>query len=158
MIVFLKNNRPHCKDLEQLYGQKYEVISTKREIKMDLPLQLGVAVYHVAKLRMLEFYYTVAPSWCGLGCRSRTLMVEYISPHFFIDRSDFQMCQMDTDSNYFAFSEDDIEQLIKPKMREEHQRDKIICLPSERKNLHPTFQVDGVRFTCAQYDKESLVF
>jgi hypothetical protein len=25
---------------------------------------------------------TVAPSWCGLGCRSRTLMVEYISPWF----------------------------------------------------------------------------
>ncbi len=22
-------------------------------------------------------------SWCGLGCRSRTLMVEYINPHFF---------------------------------------------------------------------------
>jgi hypothetical protein len=27
---------------------------------------------------------TVAPSWCGLGCRSRTLMVEYISPWFFL--------------------------------------------------------------------------
>ncbi len=27
---------------------------------------------------------TVAPSWCGLGCRSRTLMVEYISPLFSI--------------------------------------------------------------------------
>ncbi len=40
-----KNNSPHFKDLEQLYGQKYEVISTKREIKMDLPLQIGVAVY-----------------------------------------------------------------------------------------------------------------
>ncbi len=26
---------------------------------------------------------TVAPSWCGLGCRSRTLMVEYISPLFY---------------------------------------------------------------------------
>ncbi len=27
--------------------------------------------------------YTVAPSWCGLGCRSRTLMVEYINPLFY---------------------------------------------------------------------------
>ncbi len=27
---------------------------------------------------------TVAPSWCGLGCRSRTLMVQYISPQFFL--------------------------------------------------------------------------
>jgi hypothetical protein len=29
----------------------------------------------------------------------------------------------------------------------------IIFLPSESKELHPTFQVDGVRFTSAQYDK-----
>ncbi len=27
---------------------------------------------------------TVAPSWCGLGCRSRSLMVEYISPWFYV--------------------------------------------------------------------------
>ncbi len=26
----------------------------------------------------------MAPLWCGLGCRSRTLMVEYISPWFFL--------------------------------------------------------------------------
>ena len=52
-----KINSPHFKDLELLYGQKYEVISTKREIRMDLPLQIGVAVYHLAKLRMLDFYY-----------------------------------------------------------------------------------------------------
>ena len=39
-----KINSPHFKDLEQLYGQKYEVTSTKREIRMDLPLQIGVAV------------------------------------------------------------------------------------------------------------------
>ncbi len=35
--------------------------------------------------RQLEPYLRanmVAPSWCGLGCRSRTLMVEYISPCF----------------------------------------------------------------------------
>jgi hypothetical protein len=49
-----KINSPHFKDLEELYGQKYEVTSTKREITMDLPLQIGVAVYHLAKLRMLE--------------------------------------------------------------------------------------------------------
>ena len=50
-----KINSPHFKDLEQLYGQKYEVISTKRTIAMDLPLQIGVAVYYLAKLRMLDF-------------------------------------------------------------------------------------------------------
>ncbi len=45
-----KIKSPHFKDLELLYGLKYEVISTKREIIFDLPLQVGVAVYHLAKL------------------------------------------------------------------------------------------------------------
>jgi hypothetical protein len=40
-----------------LNGQKYEVISTKREIRMGLPLQTGLAVCPLAKLRMLDFYY-----------------------------------------------------------------------------------------------------
>jgi hypothetical protein len=128
-----KINSPHFKDLEILYGQKYEVTSTKREITMDLPLQIGVAVYHLAKLRMLQFYYNFIDKY--------------------IDRSDFQMCQMDTDSNYFAFSEDDIDKIIKPEMREEYERDKINFLPSESEELHPTFQVDGVRFTYKMYDK-----
>ncbi len=35
----------------------------------------------------------------------------------YIDRSYFQMCQMYTDSNYVAFSEDDIDKIIKPEMR-----------------------------------------
>jgi hypothetical protein len=32
----------------------------------------------------------------------------------YIDRSDFELLEMDTDSNYFAFSENSIEKLIKP--------------------------------------------
>ena len=74
-----KINNPHFKDLEQLYGQKNEVIATKREIRMNLPLQIGVAVYHLAKLRMLQFYY------------------DFIDKY--IDRSDFELLEMDTDSN-----------------------------------------------------------
>ena len=106
-----KINSPHFKDLELLYGQKYEVISTKREICQDLPLQIGVAVYHLAKLRMLQFYY------------------DFIDKY--IEREDFELLEMDTDSNYFAFSEDSIEKLIKPHMREEYKKDKYNFLPSE---------------------------
>ncbi len=100
---------------------------------MELPLQIGVAVYHLAKLRMLQFYY------------------QFIDKY--VDWSDFEMCQMDTDSNYIAFSEDSIEKLIKPEMREEYGKDRYNFLPSESKEIHPTFQVDGIRFTCAQFDK-----
>ena len=41
-------------------------------------------------------------------------------------------------------------------MRKEHERNKYYFLPPERNELHPTFQVDGLRFTCAQYDKRRL--
>ena len=61
---------------------------------MDLPLQIGVAVYNLAKLRMLQFYY---------DCIDK-----------YVDRSDYQILQMDTDSNYFAFSENTLEEIIKP--------------------------------------------
>ncbi len=88
---------------------------------MDLPLQIGVAVYHLAKLRMLDFYYNFIDKY--------------------IDRSDFELLEMDTDSNYFAFSEDSIEKLIKPEMKEEYENDKYNFLPSESKESHPTFQV-----------------
>ncbi len=60
---------------------------------MDLPLRKRVAVYHQAKLRMPQFYY------------------QFIDKY--IDRSDFELFKMDTDSNYFAFSQDNIDKLIK---------------------------------------------
>ena len=67
---------------------------------MDLPLQIGVAVYQLAKLKMLDFYYNFIDKY--------------------IDRSDFELLEMDTDSNYFAFSEDSIDKLIKPDMIDEY--------------------------------------
>jgi len=118
--------------LEELYGETYEVTSTKREIKEDLPLQIGAAVYQLAKLRMLKFYY------------------DFIDKY--IDRSDFELLEMDTDSNYFAFSADNIDKLIKPEMRDEYEKDKHNFLPRESQDLHPTFQVDGQRFTLEKYD------
>jgi hypothetical protein len=118
-----------------LYGESYEVISAKREIKMDLALQMGVAVYHLAKLRMLEFYY------------------DFID--IYIDRQDFELTEMDTDSSYFAFSEDNINKIIKPEMLDEYNKDKYNFLPRESKDLHPTFKVDEKAFTLAAYDKRT---
>ena len=73
----------------------------------------------------------------------------------FIDRSDYEMIEMDTDSNYFAFSEDNIEKLIKPELREQYVKEKYNFLPSESDELHPTFNVDGKRFTMKQYEKRT---
>ena len=84
---------------------------------------------------MLQFYY------------------EFIDKY--IDRSDFELLEMDTDSNYFAFSEDNIDKLIKPHMREEYEKDKLNFSPSESEELHPTFKVDDEPFTLAAYDKRT---
>jgi hypothetical protein len=105
---------------------------------MDLPLQIGVAVYHFAKLRMLELYY------------------DFIDKY--IDRSDFELLEMDTDSNYFAFSEDSIDKLVKPEVREDYEnlKDKYNFSPRESDELHPIFQVDGKSFTLAKYDRRTM--
>ncbi len=67
---------------------------------IELPLQIGVVVYHLAKLRMLQFYY------------------DFIDKYINIE--DFKLTEMDTDNNFFSFSEDSIDKLIKPHMREEY--------------------------------------
>lgn len=62
-------------DIDKI-GQAYELESRKLWITIRCPYQVGIAVCQLAKLRMLEFYYD------------------------FLDRTDFELIQMDTDSNY----------------------------------------------------------
>ena len=66
---------------------------------------------------MLQFYYTFIDKY--------------------IDRSDFEVCRMDTGSKYIAFSEDSIEKLIKPHLRQEYEKDKYNFLPRDSEELHP---------------------
>jgi hypothetical protein len=40
-------------------------------------------------------------------------------------------------------------------MRGEYEKDKYNFLPSESQELHPSFIVDGLRFTYAQYNKRT---
>ena len=44
-----KINDPHFKDLTQISDEAFEVFSSKRKIKMNVPLQVGAAVYDLAK-------------------------------------------------------------------------------------------------------------
>ena len=54
----------------------FELEMKKKKIALDLPLQIAFFVYQYAKLRMLEFYYD--------------FMLR------FVDRADFEYCEMDT--------------------------------------------------------------
>ena len=60
---------------------------------------MGIVVYQLAKLRMLQFYY------------------EFLD--FYFDRRDFELIQMDTDSMYFALSRHEkLEDAIKSWVRD----------------------------------------
>ena len=80
-------------DLDEV-GQAYELENRKPRITIRRPFQIGIAVYQLAKLRMLEFYY------------------DFLDRHF--DRRDFELIQMDTDSNYMAISAEWLEDIVRP--------------------------------------------
>ena len=90
-------------DLDEI-GKAYELESRKTRITIRRPFQIGIAVYQLAKLRMLEFYY------------------DFLDRYF--DRKDFELIQMDTDSNYMAISGKKLEDIVKPELREEFEKQK----------------------------------
>ena len=83
--------------------------SCKKKIKLNLPMQVGFVVYQYAKLRMLQFYFD--------------FMDKYL------DRSDFQYCEMDTDYAYVAIAGQSLESLVKSELREEFEADKANLFP-----------------------------
>ena len=90
-------------DLEEI-GDAYKIEMRKSKIIIDRPFQVGIVVYQLAKLRMLQFYY------------------EFLD--YYLDRRDFELIQMDTDSMYFALSHDKFEDAIKPGYRAQFEQDK----------------------------------
>ena len=93
----------YFEDLDEI-GQAYELESRKPRIMIRRPFQIGIAVYQLAKLRMLEFYYDFLDRY--------------------VDRRDFELIQMDTDSNYMAISGDKLEDIVKPELRTEFEATK----------------------------------
>ena len=85
-------------DLDEV-GQAYELESRKPRITIRHPFQIGIAVYQLEKLRMLEFYY------------------DFLDRYF--DRRDFKLILMDTDSNYMAISAERLEDIVRPELQTE---------------------------------------
>ena len=89
--ALLKHNDPKFRSSTYIGDGIYEVQMAHKVMKNDIPKQIGLFVLQYAKLRMLQFYY---------DCLDR-----------YLDRSDFEMAQMDTDSLYFAVSKYNADQL-----------------------------------------------
>ena len=98
-------------DVQDITDNTCEVTSLLTVVTYDLPIQIGFMVYQYAKLKMLMFYYD--------------FLTKYIN------RRDFQLCEMDTDSLYFALSSTNFDELIIPDKREEYYSQRHLWLPSE---------------------------
>ncbi|EGZ11280.1 hypothetical protein PHYSODRAFT_338002 [Phytophthora sojae] len=89
-----------------------EFTMKKRKLNKKNPIHLSIAIYQLAKLRMLQFYYDCID--------------------FYFDRSEFQYQEMDTDSAYIAFScEKPFVECIKPELREHFQQHKYEWFPRD---------------------------
>ena len=95
---------PYFDDLEEISEGAFEVSQRKSRVTITRPYQCGIAVYQLAKLRMLEFYYDFVNKFC--------------------DRRDFEVIQMDTDSLYMALSAKDFDDIIKPDLKELYKDEK----------------------------------
>ena len=121
---------PLIKNYDELNENIYEVEKAKRKIVHDLPLQIGLAVYSYAKLRMLEFW---------------AMINEYLVNDL------YQFMEMDTDSLYIALARDTLDECVKPERCEEWENEvREKWFPSRDTKTRLNFK--GQLITWKQYD------
>lgn len=98
--AMMEINEPRFKKLTTLIEDEelFEIERSKKILNLNLPIQIGYFILQYAKLHMLQFYYD--------------FMVRYVN------RADFEYCEMDTDSAYMAISGPNFESVIKSDMRQ----------------------------------------
>ena len=120
--VSKKVNEPQFRQLQVLPDDMYEIEMSKKVIKYDLPLQIGFFVYQYAKLRMLAFYFDFVDKY--------------------LNREDFQYIEMDTDSAYLALAGENMEDLVKPHLREQFYQEWPQWLPAMACTKHQSSFVE----------------
>ena len=98
------------KKMTMMQDDLFEVEEAKKRIVYDLPHHIAFFVYQYAKLKMLQLRYD--------------FLDQYVDP------TDFQMVEMDTDSCYMALSQENLEQVIKEPMRRQYYEDYHKWFPS----------------------------
>ena len=109
---------PYFRDADK-YGEIYEVQKRKKMTHQNMPVQISTAILQYAKLRMLQFYYDFL-------CK-------------FVDRSDYNMMYMDTDSMYMSITAEKLEDLIKPEMKDIYEKEKNLWLPRNDTKEHKLY-------------------
>ena len=115
-------NDKSFKSLKELEKDLFEIEKRKKTVAWNLPNHVGFFVYQAAKLRMLEFYY---------DCLD-----------YYLNREDFEACQMDTDSIYIALSKPTLEQAVKPELRAHFYKHYHLWFPTQACEQHRQAFVD----------------
>ena len=103
MVVDKALTSPFSDNLKEI-GRSFEIKELKRTVMIKRPYQCGIAVYQLAKLRMLEFYD------------------DFLDKYFI--RQDFELGCMDTDSFYLAMSGDSLDEIVRPEIKQAYEADK----------------------------------
>ena len=130
-------NTKFFRQLDPIDEDTYEVQSAKKRINLNLPMQIGFFVYQYAKLRMLQFYYDFLDRY--------------------LERSDFQYCEMDTDSAYIAVSGDSVESLIKPELKSEFESDKANWFPRTDTGEHRAYDKRTPGLFKTEFEGEGII-
>ena len=125
----IHTKNPLMKHYDELNENIYEVEKMKRKVVHDLPLQIGLAVYSYAKLRMLEFW-------------------KMINDYLVNDL--YQIMEMDTDSLYIALARDTLDECVKSERCAEWKDVKEKWFPSEDIKARIKFRDQWI--TKKQYD------
>ena len=129
-------NSPYFVDADK-YGDTYEVSKKKHIINQNIPIHISTAILQYAKLRMLQFYYD--------------FLVKYV------DKMDFQMMYMDTDSMYMAITKDKFDDLVKPCMREEYEKDKCNWFPRDDTPEHAAYDKRTAGLFKVEFEGDGMV-
>ena len=129
-------NSPYFVDADK-YGDTYEVSKKKHIINQNIPIHISTAILQYAKLRMLQFYYD--------------FLVKYV------DKMDFQMMYMDTDSMYMAITKDKFDDLVKPSMREEYEKDKCNWFPRDDTPEHAAYDKRTAGLFKVEFEGDGMV-
>ena len=118
------------------YDGVYEVVKKSKTVYQNMPIQIACSVYDDSKLRMLQFYYDCVDKY--------------------LNRSDFQYLEMDTDSAYMALT-DNFENLIKEELKEEFDSEKDKWFPRSNTEEFKRFDKRTPGLFKVEYEGDGMV-
>ncbi len=126
-------NDPRFQSMCELDEDYFEGEFANSRITMDMPLQLGYSILQYAKLHMLAYYYD--------------FVLKYV------DRADFELLEMDTDSLYMALSASTFPDIVRPSLRQQFDSSLMSHCSDD---YRPEVGVDDVwlpRQCCGKHEK-----